>query len=304
MSDLDLKALLTRTDAFIRTMHVVRDDFSLLPTKEHIATCVNYADLQEMRDDFVRELKNTILAFVYSPAKQQELVSTFEREGRDPGGAWSHLLEKARSKFRNKSLQGQFSELLLSNLLQHYFHAAPLLRKMKITTNPALERNGADAIHIAREGDDFLLYVGEAKTYNRKGSSLRAALVDAISDAVSKHYPNHRNELDLYSHEDFLPPELEQIAQGYLNGTLTNVEVHLVCMVTYDSKEPISGMKRDEILDCIIGQVKREAAAARTHKLFKEISPALLPRLNYVLFPVREMDELITLFQKKLGYDG
>jgi len=45
------------------------------------------------------------------------------------------LLDKTWNKFRGSSLQGQFSELPLCNLLQHYFRAAPLPRNMPITTS-------------------------------------------------------------------------------------------------------------------------------------------------------------------------
>ena len=60
---------------------------SLPPDNEHIATCINYADLQEMRDDFVRELKNIAVTFVYSPARQQQLIHQAEKDGRDYTGA-------------------------------------------------------------------------------------------------------------------------------------------------------------------------------------------------------------------------
>lgn len=301
MPEVDLETLLTRTDAFINTMYAVRDHFSLPPEKQHIATCINYSDLMEMRQEFVRELKNTVLAFVYSRAKQSRILENLQEQGRDEAGAWSALLDRARAKFRTSSLRGQFSELLLCNLLQHYFKAVPLLRKMPITTNPEVERHGADAIHIASIEERYQLYIGEAKTYDRKTRSLKAALVDAIKDVVQKHYPNHRTELDLYTFEDFLTPDLEGVAQSYLDGTLTDIEVQLVCIVTYDCKHEIEGGCRDEILNCAISHVRREALAARKHPLFRRIPAHLLPRMNYILFPVKEMDELIGLFKATLG---
>ncbi len=172
-SRIDFLGLTRNTDAFLKTMYAVRDHFSLTPEKARVATCITYADLQEMRDAFLRELTNTAITFVYSPERQQQIVSMLQKEGRDIAGAYSELLNRARKKFRKSNLQGQFSELLLSNLLQHYYRAAPLLRKMPITTNPETERNGADAIHVAREGDGYRLYLGEAKTYNRKQHSLK-----------------------------------------------------------------------------------------------------------------------------------
>lgn len=297
----DIDSLLTKTDAFLRTMHVVRDSFSLRPEKEHIGMCINYADLQEMRAQFVEELACTITTYVYAPDRQERLLLELMGEGRDKGAAMQKLLRRAKRKFRPSSLQGQFSELLLCNLLQHYFKAAPLVRKMPITTNPALERNGADAIHIARDGADYRLFIGEAKTYNRQTGGLRSALGDAVNDVVKKHYAHHTKELDLYIYEDFVPVELEQIAKDYINGALTNVEVHLVCIVTYDQKTPVTGTSRTAKLESVISALRADTAAVKCDTLLAGIAEELVPRLNYIVFPVQEMDKLIAAFQQELG---
>jgi hypothetical protein len=299
-SDFDFSALTKHTDAFLKTMYAVRDDFSVSPSKRHIATCINYADLKEMRDEFVRELTNTAVTFVYSPERQKQIVARLQAEGRDTGGAYSQLLKRARAKFRSSNLQGQFSELLLCNLLQHYFHAVPLLRKMPITTNPEMERNGADAIHVAREATGYKLYLGEAKTYDRKQDSLKDALVDAVTDITRVHYPNHRNELDLYTHEDFLPPQLEEIAQNYIAGTLVNIEVHLVCIATYRSASQVSASSRAEILDQTIAELRTEVEPVFKHPAFTRIPTELVPRMNYILFPIREMSALIAAFTNEM----
>lgn len=296
---LNLEDYIMPTDAFIKTMHVVRESYSLLPEKDHIGTYINYSDLLEMRSEFIRELKNTITTYVYSKQKQIRLVEQFKFEGRDDAGAWQNLQERARAKFRPMCLKGQFSELLLCNLLQHYFRAAPLLRKMSITTNPNIERFGADAIHIGQEEGLYKLYIGEAKTYNRKKGGLVSALVDAIEDVI-KHYQNHRKELDLYTYEDFLPEELENKARAYQMGEL-QLEVNLVCIITYDCKEEVKGSTRDEILDCVVQNLRDATLKAKNHKIFSNVPEPLMPRLNYILFPVRDMDNLIAAFQERLA---
>lgn len=297
---IDIEALLAKTDAFVNTMHAVRDVFDLVPAKEHIGTCINYVDLQEMRTEFVAELVNTAITYVYSPARQQQLCAELVAAGRDESAAWIALLRRSRSKFRPGNLRGQFSELLLFNLLQHYFRAAPLIRKMPITTNPALERNGADAIHVAVVNGQYRLYIGEAKTYARKKDSLKDALTDGIKDVLD-HYLQHRNELSLYTFEDFLPPELEAVARSYQDGTLHGVEVHLVCIATYEEDRPIVGNDRDALLQCTIEAIRAETSRVKNASVFARIPTPILPRLSYILFPTKRMDELITAFETELG---
>jgi hypothetical protein len=298
---IDIDALLARTDAFLNTMYVVREGFGLAPSKEHLGTCINYVDLQEMRKQFVEELTSTIITYVYAPARQERIRNALMDEGRDEAAAWRTLYIRARKKFRPSSLQGQFSELLLCNLLQHHFRAVPLVRKMSITTNPALERNGADAIHIAREGDGYRLYIGEAKTYKRKTGGLRQALSDAVTDIVTKHYAHHDDELDLYTYEDFVPEELEDIARQYHRGTLARVEVHLVCIVAYDEQTPVTGDSGAAKRASVMQTLRTAAAEASSSPAIAAMPAELLPRMNYILFPIQAMDDLIAAFAKELG---
>jgi len=254
-----------------------------------------------MRDTFVRELTSTVVAFVHSKQKQEEVKAKMIAEGRDDSQAAVLLFQRARKKFRPSDLRGQFSELLLCNLLQHYYKAAPLLRKMPLTTNTGMERHGLDAIHIAQVNGRYRMYLGEAKTYDRKTNGLREALRASVKDLVHEHYPKHRQELELYTFEDFIPQELEEIARGYLAGSNTDVEMHLVCIVSYDEKEQAVGLTRQEKLTSTVSIVLNHMKTVREASFFKEIPKELLPRMNYIVFPVHGMDDLIAAFSKELG---
>lgn len=299
MTILDVEALLTNLDAFTATMHMVRDAIQLEPKKEHIATCIDYQDLQEMRSQFVEELVNTVVPFVYSEAKQRLLVEAFQKD-RPTAGAWTHLARRARKKFRSSDLRGQFSELILCNILQHYFRAAPLLRKMPLTTNPQVERHGADAIHIGISGGKYVLYLGEAKTYDRATGSLGDALVDAITDIQEKHAQS-TSEISLYAYEDFIPAPLEQIARDYIDGKAKDLEVHLVCVATYGSKATISGDSRDQLLAATISALVKEASSQKIANAIAAVPTNLRPRLHYVIFPVSALTSLIDAFKTELG---
>jgi hypothetical protein len=171
---------------------------------------------------------------------------------------------------------------------------------MSITTNPAVERHGADAIHIASTPPGYRLYLGEAKTYDRKVGGLTQALGNAVTDVMQK-YDSHTQELDLYTYEDFVPVELEAIARQYLAGTLPDLEVHLVCIVTYDEKSIATGTCRQTVLDSIMTTLRSTAQSACKATALQKLPEALKPRLNCILFPVQAMDNLIDAFRKELG---
>ncbi|MFB3226642.1 DUF1837 domain-containing protein [Exiguobacterium sp. PHA03] len=301
--EVDIDSLVSKLDSFVKTLHFYKDDYSIGNNNEHIGMCINYADLIEMRQEFLEELQSTVISYVYDKKKQEKLLNQFNiGTQRDDGSAWIKLYQHTRKKFRRNSLQGQFSELLIFNLLQYHFRAIPLLRKMPITTNPNLERNGADAIHINIENGIYKIFIAEAKTYNRKKGGLKEGLKDAISDLYEKHYINHRNELDLYIYEDFISADIEQIAIDYKEGNnLNQFEVHLVCIVTYDMKKDIDLTSRDTALNSLIQDIKDETMNFTTLKAYNDFPKHLRPRLNLIMFSVKALQDLIDDFTKQLG---
>jgi len=300
ISEKNMQDLLIKTDAFIDTMYYVRHDLTLLPKKEHVCTCINFSDLIEMREDFIRELVGSVVDYVYSTKKSGSIRDKLLRgDRRSLNQANESLSIKAKEKFRKSSIKGQFSELLLFLLLQHHFHAIPLLRKMPITTEPNIERNGADAFHIAMLKSKFILFLGEAKTYDREKYGLKRALTDSIT-SILKHYKDHRSELNLYSYEEFIPEELESVATEYLSGERDDFEVHLVCLVAFDGRLEIQGKSRSEKLNFIIETVKKTISNANK-KIFENIPEDLKPRFNYIIFPINSMQGLLDDFKNKLG---
>jgi hypothetical protein len=298
LDKIDINELLIKTEAFMGKMYWVKEDFNMQPKKEHIGTCIKYNDLKQMAEEFVNEMIATVTGYVYAKSHQNKLVKTFE-EGRDTSGAHEMLSMRAKEKFRKNNVKGQFSELLLFVFLQHFFKAAPLLRKMRITDDPSFERHGADAIHIAKNGDKWILYIGEAKTYDRAKNSFKDAVKDAI-EGVVEHYDKHTKDLSLYVYEEFIPEELEKIAQNYVEGKLSGVEVHLVCMVSYKNEHSITGTSEKELIENTIETIRKDTATLK-EDLFKKIPTALLPRMNYILFPMSGIDALVNSFNKKLG---
>ena len=291
----DIESLLPKMDAFMRTLYHVTLDFEIKPKKQHVATCINYNDLLQLRPEFTKELLSSVTRFVYSRTKSKEIVKalTVDHELED---ASNLLTQQAKDKFRPYSVQGQFSELLLFNLLQHHFRAVPLIRKMKITTNVQLERNGADAIHIGLVNEKYVLYLGEAKTYT---SGFKNALKSALS-SVYDTFSKHRNELNLYKYEDFLEPELQEIATKYINSQPLDLEVHMVCIVTFCVGAITIGDNREATIAKFIQTLKDEIAAVKESD-YPEIPEAVFGRINYIFMPIDNLQSLLDDFKTKLG---
>lgn len=282
----------------------VRQEFDVVPKKEHVASCINYVDLQEYRDEFCEELVNTIPEWIYSNKKAANIVDEMiAQEGRSSMNAQTALRTVTFQKFKNSAteevfLQGQFGELVLFNLLQVFFDAVPLLRKMPITSSANMERFGADAIHYNFEGGTHLIYIGEAKAYS-SSYKFNKAFEEALG-SIRDNYKNHRTELKLYIYDDFLDEELVPIAKAYKQGKLSPVEVHLVSIILYNETDKVIGANETEKKAAIM-KIVADRAGKIEKALFDGIAPELLPRFNYIFFPLWEMAELLKSFQRLIG---
>jgi hypothetical protein len=303
LAEEDVKKLLTCTEFFMNHVHWVQQSFNLQPDRGHYGACINYVDLQEYRDEFCDELINTVSEWVYSQKKAAKIIADNIGNGRNSQNAQAAFVQHAFKKFRNRDnrelfIQGQFGELLLFNFLQSFFSAVPLMRKMSITTSPGMERYGVDALHYSRKGTKHLIYLGEGKTYASK-YKFAAAFEDAVN-SILKTYVDHRKELDLYIWDDFIDDDLINIAHSYKQGTLEEVEVHLVAVIVYNETKRIA-KKSEEQIKADIMNIISERGKDLERKIFKVIEPGLHPRLNYIILPVWELDELLRTFQTKLG---
>lgn len=307
MTNLTQKEILDKlidNKSLFNNIHVITQKFDILPDdKEHLGASIEYQDLFELRQEFLDELYDTIVDWVYSSQKYEKLKKEFIRKGKSESAAVSEIQRKARNTFRgNKNteellIQGQLGELLLFHFIQRYKQAVPILRKMKITTSSKHERFGADAIHFKYENNKPIIILGEAKTYS-SNYKFNAAFEDAIESILST-YKSHREEIYSYVHEDFLDDDMNNIAELYIENKLPNVEVHLVSIIVYNETKKINGANETEIKKSI-DQIIAQRYAKFDKSKINITENAILGRITYIVFPVWGLDELAEQFQKKI----
>ena len=299
----DIKDKLMKNNSLFRDVYIVKQKFDILPDdKEHYGISIAYQDIQELREDFVNDLLDTLVDWVYSSDKYKELIEKEIKKGKSEATAASTIQRKARQKFRKGNddellVQGQFGELLLFHFIQKCIGAVPLLRKMKITTSAQHERFGADAIHYKIEKEKNIIVLGEAKTYSIK-YKFSSAFGDAITSILNT-YKMHREELDLYIHEDFLDQEMNDVAEAYLEKTLENVQIQLVCIIVYHETKKLKKQTEEEVRNEIT-EIIKERYQKYDNKKIPIDENAILNRITYIVFPIWKLDELLKNFQDEL----
>ena len=301
-SDIDRRII--NNDALFKNIFVIHQNFDIVPyDTKHYGTSIDYQDILELRDDFLNELYDTIVDWVYSSPRYKKLKEAAIMKGKSESAAISEIQRKAHDKFRGDRncdklfVQGQLGELLLFHYIQRFLKATPLLRKMPITTSSKHERFGADAIHFKIDNDKPIIILGEAKTYTSK-YRFAQAFEDSI-DSILSTYSSHRSEFYSYVHEDFLDEEMNHIAEMYLDKTLDNFEVRLVCLIVYNETEQKKCTSQNEIRKQIKEIIEKRFKDFDNNKI-DIINNPILNRITYIVMPVWNLEDLALEFQKKI----
>ena len=107
-------------------------------------------------------------------------------------------------------------------------------------------------------------------------------------------------ELHLYLHEDFLDPEMDEIAEMFLSKKLNPVEVDLVCLILYNETNKISITNEEDIKGQIKHIIEKRYEEYANSKIDLRQNP-ILSRITYIVFPVWKFDELAKAFEKQMG---
>ncbi len=300
MTSEEIKLRLIQNDALFNNIFVIEQNFDIIPNiHPHYGAAITYQDLTELRSDFLSQLVDTVVDWVYSTSKFAELQERYVASGKTPAAASSEIIRKAKQKFRRSDdkllIQGQLGELLLFHFIQRIKQAVPLLRKMPITTSSNHERFGADAIHYKIKDDKNILILGEAKAYT--SSYQFSAAFDNALNSILDTYEKLRTELNLYLHEDFLDAEMDQVAEAFLTNKLPNVEVELVSLVLYNETKNIRITSEQEIKRQIEQVIRDRYSNFDNSKIDMDKHP-ILRRITYIVFPVWKFDEIADEFQK------
>lgn len=269
-------------------------DISTPKAASHRGVAIKYLDIKELRDGFIRELKSTATSWVYSKSKYKKIFDEelLKRSG-DIQNTAAYIAEVADKKFRKGHPQGQYGELLLFNLIQHFFKAPPLLRKMSITTNPGLERHGADAIHYREDDTHKLFILGESKCYESKYSFNKA--LEASVNSIIDSFENIDEELVLYQHDDFIEEELQSVAKSLKDGDIDSPRFELVCLIAYEENKNIEAPSQEDVLSNIKSCLDYRWANVDSN-LYNGKRDVVVERIHYIVFPTWSLDELLERF--------
>ena len=114
MKEKDILKRLVKNDALFRNIHVITQNYDIIPKdKNHMGAYIEFQDLNELREDFLEELIDSIVDWIYSSDKfaelKQKAMVTLGREV-DNAAKENQMLQQLR---RLVEKQGRSLELTI-----------------------------------------------------------------------------------------------------------------------------------------------------------------------------------------------
>jgi hypothetical protein len=201
---------------------------------------------------------------------------------------------------------GEAGECLLYLLMEVVLNAPQVVAKMELKTNPNLEVNGSDGIHMSWNAQDELvdIFFGEAKLYQNISSALDSAFKSIEAFHAEEMY---RHEFAMVTkHFKHAPSPIKDAVVMMLKDGVPNAEVRInhACLIGYDW-EHFAAKPNVAIADISADFQKRYAAEApRLHKLLQARFDSFARKhLHFEIFflPFPSVQELRTAFNKALA---
>ncbi len=200
---------------------------------------------------------------------------------------WSKLDREARNLLRRSSASGEAGDMLLYLLLEAGLGAPQMITKVELKTNPRLEVNGSDGIHMRIDPSDgsLVVYFCESKLYANVSNamrSLRTSLESFHRDRLVDH------EIGLVtSHFKHADAHLREQVLRYLDpdDPLSIYRIEHACLVgfswpEYETLARISS--RQEVIRRFVSEY--DHAIPSLAETFRETFNGVLPKYHQEVF--------------------
>lgn len=167
-------------------------DFGIDPdTNKHVVSAINdFADGHWRFSRFQKFIWDNIADTALSSAERNALSNQ----------NFSMLVEAAKKLRLTDSEDdigkgSELAEIVLYGIMKHHYGALPVVPKIFHKQNNQDNAKGADSVHIVVDGNDFSIWMGEAKFYNDIKNARLASIVESVGNALQSDKLEKENSI-------------------------------------------------------------------------------------------------------------
>lgn len=207
----------------------------------------------------------------------------------------------------------ELAEIALYGIMHHHFGALPVVPKIFYKQNSQDNVKGADSVHIVAAGDDYTIWLGEAKFYNSIKNARLDKIVESVEDTVTTLKIKKDNaiitnlqDLDKCVANSKLCEKIrkELSSDAPLDGVKPKLHIPILLLHECEITQGVSDLSDKYIDDLKAFHLDRansyfskqvKAFASKIHK-YQEIT------FHLILFPVPKKAPIIRRFLTKASF--
>lgn len=193
--------------------------------------------------------------------------------------------------------RGEIGELMLHLACILNFKTVPVLCKLLLKTSPNETIKGFDGVHLCVNGDDFEIWLGEAKFY----TDPEAAILDAVNSIKNHILPSFLSteKAMIFGHVAPDIPHRDQVLKLFKQQTSGDELLARAVFPVLIAYESVSVASHQAVVASYVRSLSKEVAALRDH--FRDKVNGLFLRFEIVFVPLGKKGELVDEFDKRLG---
>lgn len=289
----------------------VNDDVSITPSaNKRVLSVVNdFEDTKWRYTHFQNFIWDNIVETALSSVERQNLSD--QGHTRLTEAAKSLRLTDAAKNDIGKG--SELAEIVLYGIMKHHYQALPVVPKIFYKQNSQDNAKGADSVHIVVSGNDFSIWLGEAKFYNEIEDARLGTIVASVGNALHTDKLKRENsiitnvrDLDVLITEPGLRASIKAALQPQNSIDSLKPRLHIPilllheCMITKGCTALTASYKASVIA------FHKKRAMAYFKKQIKELGRAVAQysdiHFHVILFPVPDKGEIVKKFLENVAH--
>ena len=288
----------------------VNDDASITPSanKRVLSVINDFEDTKWRYAHFQNFIWDNIAETALSSIERQSLANqshTLLTEA-----AKSLRLTDAAKKDIGKG--SELAEIVLYGIMKHHYQALPVVPKIFYKQNNQDNAKGADS-HIVVSGNDFSIWLGEAKFYNDIEDARLGTIVESVGNALQTDKLKKENsiitnvrDIDALIGDAGLKARIKAALQPQNSIDALKPRLHIPilllheCVITKGCTS-LTGAYKASIVD-----FHKKRAKAYFKKQVKELKSTVAQysdiNFHVILFPVPDKGEIVTKFLENVAH--
>ena len=225
----------------------------------------------------------------------------------------SQLIEAAKSlRLTDKAKKdigkgSELAEIVLYGIMKHHYQALPVVPKIYYKQNNQDNAKGADSVHIVVSGNDFSIWLGEAKFYNDIEDARLGTIVESVGKALHTDKLKKENsiitgvrDLDDLIGNAGLKARIKAALQSQNSIDTLKPRLHIPILLLHECTITKGCKLLTDAYKASIVDFHKKRAKAYFKKQVKELSGTIAQysdiNFHMILFPVPDKSEIVKKF--------